>query len=243
MTGKSLRVLLLTGACLCAIPAHADTLKDALTLTYSDNPTLEAARAQQRATDESVVIQQASGLPSVNSSATYAEYLKQGSSSFISPSRALSASADLTIPIYSGGAVRNGIKAANKRVEAGRANLRGTESSIFTQVVAAYMDVIRSEAVVGLSANNVDVLKVNLQATSDRFEIGDLTRTDVAQSQSRLALAQGDLRTAQSNLVSARENYVALVGKAPEDLQPPPPLPGLPDSVDEAVGAAPGEQS
>ncbi|WP_305097601.1 TolC family outer membrane protein [Croceibacterium aestuarii] len=238
MTGRSLRTLLLTGACLAAVPAQADTLKDALTAAYGDNPTLEAARAQQRATDETVVIQQASGLPSVSTSATYTEYLKQSSSSFISPDRVLSGSGDLSIPIYSGGAVRNGVKAAKKRIEAGRAGLRGTESSIFAQVVAAYMDVIRTEAVTSLSANNVEVLRVNLQATSDRFEIGDLTRTDVAQSESRLALAQGDLRTAQANLVAARENYVALVGMAPDNLQPPPPLPGLPASVDEAVSAA-----
>jgi outer membrane protein len=238
MTGRSLRMLLLAGACLGAVPAHADTLQEALTLAYDDNPTLEAARAQQRATDESVVIQEAGGRASVSTSANYTEYLKQSSSSFISPERVLSANADLTIPIYSGGSVKNGVKAADKRVLAGRAGLRGTESSLFAQVVAAYMDVMRNEAVVSLSKKNVDVLKVNLQATSDRYEIGDLTRTDVAQSESRLALARGDLRAAQSNLVAARENYVALVGKAPEDLQPPPPLPGLPKSVDEAVSTA-----
>jgi outer membrane protein len=82
------------------------------------------------------------------------------------------------------------------------------------------------------------VLDVNLQATSDRFEIGDLTRTDVAQSESRLTLAQGDLRTAQSNLIRARETFVALVGSAPGELQPPPPLPGLPNDAEIAVDVA-----
>ena len=100
------------------------------------------------------------------------------------------------------------------------------------------MDVIRNEAIVGLNAGQVQVLSVNLEATSDRFEIGDLTRTDIAQSQSRLAFAESDLRFAQSNLITARENYIALVGSAPDDLQPPPPLPGLPNSVDDAVDAA-----
>src|SRR3546814_13449147 len=97
------------------------------------------------------------------------------------------------------------------------------------------MDVLRNEALVELSANQVDVLAVNLQATSDRFEIGDLTRTDVAQSQSRLAVAEGDLRNARANLIAAREDYIALVGKAPGNLEPPPPLPGLPKTAGEAV--------
>lgn len=225
-------------ACLSASPAHADTLKEALAQAYFGNPTLEAARAQQRATDENVVIERSFGLPSLDASGTYNEFLKQSSTSFISPDRLVGADLDLGVPIYQGGAVKNGIRAAKERVEAGRADLRATESAIFSQVVAAYMDVIRTEALVALSANNVEVLAVNLEATSDRFEIGTLTRTDVAQSESRLALARGDLRTAQANLVAAREAYVELVGEAPDDLQPPPPLPGLPADVETAVDVA-----
>jgi outer membrane protein len=100
------------------------------------------------------------------------------------------------------------------------------------------MDVILTEAVVGLNRSNVSVLDVNLQATSDRFEIGDLTRTDVAQSQSRLALARGDTRTAEANLVAARERYIELVGQAPGALDQPPPLPNLPASPQDAVAIA-----
>ena len=109
---------------------------------------------------------------------------------------------------------------------------------MFSQVVAAYMDVILNQAVVGLNRNNVEVLRVNLEATRDRFEIGDLTRTDVAQSQARLALARTDLRTAEANLIRARERYIQLVGKPPVDLEPPPPLPGLPASAEDAVAVA-----
>ncbi|QZD94146.1 TolC family outer membrane protein [Qipengyuania gelatinilytica] len=223
---------------LAATPAQADTLQEALTDAYVNNPTLEAARANQRATDENVQIERSAGLPSIDGAASVTEFIKQRSTSFFTPDRLLTAGVDLGVPIYSGGAVRNSVAAAKERVQAGRADLRGTESAIFTRVVAAYMDVLRGQALVALSANQVDVLSVNVSATSDRFEIGDLTRTDVAQSQARLALAEGDLRSAQANLIAAREDYIALVGKAPTDLQAPPPLPGLPGDVETAVDVA-----
>ncbi|WP_128891426.1 TolC family outer membrane protein [Erythrobacter sp. HKB08] len=229
---------LLLGAACIATPAQADTLREALAEAYVTNPTLEAARAQQRATDETVQIERSQGLPAVEGSGALTEFLRQNSTSFFTPDRVLTAGVDLSVPIYSGGAVRNSVRAAKERVAAGRADLRGIESALFSQVVAAYMDVIRNEAIVGLNANQVDVLAVNLQATTDRFEIGDLTRTDIAQSQSRLSLAQSDLRSAQANLIAARETYIRLVGSAPDDLQPPPPLPGLPASADEAVDYA-----
>ncbi|MXP26451.1 TolC family outer membrane protein [Altererythrobacter indicus] len=221
-----------------ASPAQADTLEDALVAAYETNPTLQAARADLRATDENVPIQRSSGLPSVNGSSQYTEFLKQSSASFTAPDRSVSGNVDLSVPLYSGGAVKNSIRAAKTRVVAGRADLRATESSVFNQVVAAYMDVVLNEALVSLSRNNVDVLTVNLQATSDRFEIGDLTRTDVAQSESRLAIARGNLESAEANLINARETYIQLVGKAPVDLQPPPPLPNLPEDVQTAVAVA-----
>ena len=240
--GGVVRILALSGSALglglAATPAQADTLQEALTEAYFNNPILEAARAGQRATDENVQIERSSGLPSVDGTAAVTEFVKQRSTSFFTPQRALTAGVDLGVPIYSGGAVKNSVAAAKQRVEAGRADLRGTESAIFTQVVAAYMDVLRGQALVSLSTNQVEVLGVNTQATNDRFEIGDLTRTDVAQSQARLALAQGDLRSAQANLIAAREDYIALVGEAPTNLQPPPPLPGLPGSAEEAVDVA-----
>ncbi len=221
-----------------AAPAQADTLREALVSAYNTNPTLQGARADQRATDEEVPIQRAPGLPSLNATATHIEFVQQSQNAFTAPERNLGINGQLQVPVYSGGAVRNGIRAAEERIDAGRAALRGTESSIFSQTVAAYMDVLRTEALAGLAANQVEVLSVNLEATSDRFEIGDLTRTDVAQSQSRLALAEGDLRTAMANLISARETYIQLVGQAPGQLEPPPPLPNLPETVGMAVVTA-----
>ena len=226
--GKTRTLALAASALLPAVlpfgAAHADTLQEALTAAYQNNPTLAAARATQRATDEGVPIQKAAGRPSVTGTVQLLDYVKQSSTNFISPDRAINGQLNLGVPIFSGGAVKNGIRGAEARVDAGRADLRGTESDVFTQVVAAYMDVLRGQAVVGLQANQIDVLSVNLRATSDRFEIGDLTRTDVAQSQARLATSQSDFRTAQANLIASRETYAQLTGMAATDLQPPPPL-------------------
>ncbi|MBD3744755.1 MAG: TolC family outer membrane protein [Sphingopyxis terrae] len=240
LTGRRARWLagMALGALALSSQAQAETLQGALAKAYENNPTLTAARAGQRANDENVPIQKASGLPSVGASVDYQENLIIPGNSFVSPGRVLSAGSQLSVPIYQGGAVRNAVKAAEYRVEAGQSDLRATEASIFSQVVGAYMDVIRDQAIVQLNQKNVAVLKTNLQASSDRFEIGDLTRTDVAQSQARLALAEGDLRGAEANLIRSRENYVKLVGDAPVDLQPPPALPNLPQSVEDAVAIA-----
>lgn len=221
-----------------AVPALAETLQGALAKAYRANPTLTGARAGQRATDENVAIQKAAGRPALDANGSYTESILKPTISFTSPQRTINTQAQLSVPVYSGGTVRNGIKAAKTRVEAGQASLRGTEASIFSQTVAAYMDVIRDMAIVSLNRANVNVLEVNLQATNDRFEVGDVTRTDVAQSESRLALARSDLQTAEANLISSRENYIALVGEAPDNLEPPTELPGLPASPDVAVQVA-----
>ncbi|MEC3910591.1 TolC family outer membrane protein [Sphingobium sp. CR2-8] len=248
MTGKRIfyrhhaaAALLLLSSALTVGPAgiaRAETLQRALAKAYATNPTLTGARAGQRATDENVPIQKAAGRPGLDVTGSFSESILKPTISFTSPQRTVNANAQLNVPLYAGGAVRNGVKAAKVRVEAGQANLRGTEASIFTQVVAAYMDVIRDNAVVSLNRSNVKALEVNLQATNDRFEVGDLTRTDVAQSQSRLALARSDLQTAEANLVTSRENYIALVGDTPDGLDAPPTLPGLPATPVIAVQVA-----
>ena len=116
-----------------AAPAQAETLRDALVAVYDSNPTLQGARANQRATDEGVNIQRAPGLPSASVTATHVEFLRQSTNSFTAPDRNLGVSGQLQVPIYSGGAIRNGINAAEERVTAGQADLRGTESTIFSQ--------------------------------------------------------------------------------------------------------------
>jgi outer membrane protein len=229
---------LAVGALMLAPAAQAETLQDALAKAYENNPTLTGARAGQRANDENVPIQKSQGLPQVGAQIDYQENLVLPGNAFFSPKRSVNVGGQVSVPIYQGGAVRNAVKAAKFRVEAGQADLRATEASIFSQTVGAYMDVIRDQAIVQLNQKNVAVLRTNLQASSDRFEIGDLTRTDVAQSQARLALAEGDLRTAESNLISSRESYIRLVGDTPVDLEQPPMLPNLPATAEEAVAIA-----
>lgn len=231
-------MLLACAAAFLTAPAGADDLRDALAAAYRANPTIEAARSNQRAVDAAVPIARSAGLPSLGGTGAYTEFVKQSSSAATTPDRSLDLSASLSVPVYSGGAVKNSVRAAETRVLAGQADLRATESGIFAQVVGSYLDVIRDQAIVGLNRNNVEVLEVNLTATRDRFEIGDLTRTDVAQSQARLAQARSDLRTAEATLAGSRESYIRLVGKPPAALAPPPPLPNLPASPEDAVATA-----
>ena len=234
----AVRTLLLATAFSVSIPASAGTLREALQKAYATNPTLTGARAQQRANDENAPINRSRGLPALDATGSYTENIQRSSSSFTSPERQATAGLSLSVPIYQGGAIKNAIRGADARIEAGRAELRDTEASLFSQVVGAYMDVIRDQAIVGLQRANLGVLTVNLEATRDRFQVGDLTRTDVAQSEARLALAKSQYETAQSNLINSREQYIRLVGEPADNLEPPPPLPNLPSSPQTAVTTA-----
>jgi outer membrane protein len=231
------KVILTILAVSTAWPAQAETLRDALVKAYQSNPTLTGARAEQRANDENVPLARARGLPSADVSGSYNETIDQSGSSF-GGDRTATGRVDINVPLYQGGAVKNSTLAAKTRVLAGQAGLRGTETSLFSNVVGAYMDVLRDQAIVALNRAQVGVLDVNLQATRDRFEVGDLTRTDIAQSEARLARAQSQYRAAEADLIGSRERYVQLVGDAPSGLQQPPELPGLPKDPDQAVAKA-----
>jgi outer membrane protein len=230
------RTLLLATALSTTVPASAGTLREALQKAYATNPTLTGARAQQRANDENAPINRSRGLPGLSASGSFTDNLER--SSALSPTRQATVGLSLSVPIYQGGAVKNSIRSADARIEAGRANLRDTEAGLFSQVVGAYMDVIRDQAIVQLQRANLGVLTVNLEATRDRFQVGDLTRTDVAQSQARLALAKSQYETAQAQLINSREQYIRLVGEPADSLEPPPPLPNLPSSPQTAVTTA-----
>jgi len=185
-----------------------------------------------------VPLAKANGRPDVTVQPTYFENIMQDGGASVTQARGVNINGTVSAPLYAGGGIRNAIRAAENRVEAGFANLRGTESAIFSAVVGAYMDVIRDESIVELNRAQVGVLSVNLEATRDRFEIGDLTRTDVAQSEARLALATSSLESARANLIRSKEIYIQLVGREPGRLEAPPPLPNLPETPDTAVNVA-----
>ena len=212
--------------------ASADTLREALVAAYQTNPTLSAQRENLKATDANVAIARAAGRPEIvgslglNRNLTRSGVIldSQGNDHNIS----LSGEAQVRYPFFSGGAVKNSVRAAKSRVEAGRATLSAVEGDVFTQAVSAYMDVIRDRSVVELNQNNVRVLTTNLEATRDRFEIGDLTRTDVAQSEARLQLGRSQTAVSQGRLTASEATYRQIIGHAPGVLAPPPPLPPLP---------------
>jgi outer membrane protein len=238
LSPRRLLVATLLGSTLFSASASADTLRDALVSAYETNPSLTAAREGQKATNEGVPLAKANGRPDVTVQPTYFENIMQDGGSSVTQARGVNINGTVSAPLYAGGGIRNAIRAAENRVEAGFANLRGTESAIFSAVVGAYMDVIRDESIVELNRAQVGVLSVNLEATRDRFEIGDLTRTDVAQSEARLALATSSLESARANLIRSKEIYIQLVGREPGRLEAPPPLPNLPETPDTAVNVA-----
>lgn len=227
-------------AALVATTASAGTLREALVSTYNANPTLAAQRETLKGTDAGVAVARAAGRPTVNATVGLNRYLSSSGALTRAGNNGpyVSGGVDLSVPLFNGGSVRNNIEASKVRVEAGRATLRAVEGDVFTEAVGAYMDVIRDRAIVELNQNQVKVLTTNLAATKDRFEIGDLTRTDVAQSEARLSLGRSSLLSAQARLVASEENYRRVIGMTADKLAPPPPLPPLPATADEAVRIA-----
>lgn len=224
-------------AVMVASAADATTLQDAFKQTYSSSPALNAARAQLRGVDEGVPIAKAASRLQLSGTVGVVQST-DGVSTLTNGSRVLTGGVNVNYPLFQGGRVKNAIHAAEARVVAGRADLRTAEGNLFTQAVSAYMDVLRDQAIVDLNRKNVAVLQTNLQASRDRFAVGDLTRTDVAQSQARLSLAQSQLATAQGTLTGSREEYRRVVGSWPASLELPPALPKLPTNADEAVRIA-----
>ncbi|MEJ7776947.1 MAG: TolC family outer membrane protein [Sphingomicrobium sp.] len=226
-------------AALAAGTASADTLREALVSTYATNPTLTAQREALKVTDANVAIARAAGRPQISATTGLNRDLtRSGILDVGGKGPDLTVGLDVSYPLFNGGSVRNSVRAARTRVEAGRAILRAVEGDIFTEAVAAYMDVVRDRAIVELNENNVRVLQTNLEATSDRFEIGDVTRTDVAQSEARLEIGRSNLASARGTLSASEENYRRVIGRTPDQLAPPPLLPPLPNTPEEAVRIA-----
>jgi outer membrane protein len=220
-------------------PAWAETLKDALALAYQTNPSLLAQRANQRALDESIVQARAGLRPQLDVSLT-ASYARSFSDApFGNPdSDSGSASIGLSQTLWSGGRIGHGISAAEANILAGRENLRDIEQTVLASVIQAYADVIRDGEILSIRQSNLGVLQRQLEEASARFEVGEITRTDVAQSESRLAQSEADLANARAQLSVSRAVYAAVVGQAPGDLAPMPVLPGIPADFDAALDVA-----
>jgi outer membrane protein len=241
---KSFRARLLAAACGLGITAglatatavHAESLADAIALAYQTNPVLQAQRATQRALDENVVQAKANGFrPNASISANAQNIELEG------PADRKTSSATLNVsqPLYTGGRATAALSASQADVQAGLQNVRRVEASVLTTVITAYVDVRRSLESLRISQDNVARLRRQLEESQARFDVGDVTRTDVAQAQARFAAAQSGLSTAQANLGIARANYAAVVGQSPGELEPEPSLANLlPASVDLAFTAA-----
>ncbi len=235
-----------------AAPAFADTLRDAIALAYRTNPTLQGQRANQRAIDELVPQARAGLRPDVSASVS-ASYTRtdgpntpgldaNGDGVFeIPPSDGVeerdtgSASIGVNQTLYSGGRIARGIDAAEANVRSGREQLRAVEQSVLGSVIQAYVDVLRDVEILRIREANLQVLRRQLEESNARFEVGEITRTDVAQSEARLAQSESDLAGAQAQLSVSRAVYAAVVGQAPADLEQPPALPGVPADFETAL--------
>ena len=213
-------------------------------MAYVNNPDLRAQRAALRATDEQVAQANLAILPSANGSAFYQ---RSSQDTFTSTSgqvgndvKALNRQLQIRIdqPLFAGFTRIFNRKQAKSLVMAGRAQLLNTEQAVFLQAVTAYMDVLRDGALYGLNQNNVQVLGRQKEAADARFTVGEITRTDVAQSDASLAGAVAQRLTSQANLSSSRATYRQVIGQFPGTLETAPDLPPLPGNLEEAWGVA-----
>src|SRR5712672_321769 len=247
VTGAAAAVLLL--AYMGPMPALADTIEAALVRAYQNNPQLNAQRAQVRFTDENVPQALSGYRPqvAVTASAGY-QYTDTNSTAGSAPNAIVrteihganaprSVGATVSQTVYNGQQTANKTRAAESQVSGAREGLRVLEQSVLLSAATIYMDYLRDAAIVEVQKSNVRVLEQTLKQTRDRFNVGEVTRTDVAQSEAQLAAGKTQLLTAEANLVTTRANFRRIIGNEPENLAPGSPvdryLPGsLPGAVD-----------
>ena len=215
-----------------SLPAAAQTLDEALIQTYQANPTLSAARAQLRATNERVPQALSGWRPTLEAQGSSGKAYDDDVRPTSDAEGRSPAGADLTLtqPLYRGGRTVAGTDRAENEVLAQRSRLAVTEQDVLLSAVTAYADVWRDQSVLELNINNEQVLTRQLEATQDRFDVGELTRTDVAQAESRLSSATADRIGAQGNLSTSRATFENVIGIYPGNLVQPPLPGGLPES-------------
>jgi outer membrane protein len=203
-----------------ALPASGETLLQALASAYKFNPRLDAARATLRATDEEVPRALSGYRPVITGSAdtSYQNVNTKPGSASAGESNPRGYGVDLVQPLFRGFRTVNAVNAAEATVRAGRETLRLAEQSVLLEAVTAFGDVVRDTAIVRLRENNVTVLTRDLRATQDRFNVGEVTRTDVAQAQARRAAAVAALDLARANLRTSRATYERVIGHPPSNL-------------------------
>jgi outer membrane protein len=228
-----------------AAAARGETLADAIALAYQSNPTLQAQRATQRALDETYVQAEAGFRPQANLQAVVttntnnAPNFGQFSTTIPGQSQISSETITITQPVYTGGRVSSQVSAAEASVLAGREALRQSEQSVLQNVIQAYVDVRRDQENQAIAQENVGLLRRQLEEARARFDVGEITRTDVAQTEASVAAAQAQLSASQAQLANSRAAYAAVVGQNPGALAPEPSLASLlPSSVDQAFDVA-----
>ncbi|MDX6752363.1 TolC family outer membrane protein [Geminicoccaceae bacterium 1502E] len=221
----------------------ADDLREALVQTYLTNPRLEGGRARLNATDELVPQALAGWRPQVFIDAG-AEAVR-GQGRLVDAPDTIDSDRDTSRiglnarqNLYQGGGTVAATNRAENLVRAERANLLALEQSVLLEAIDAYTAAWRDRAVLELALNNETRLKRQLQATRDRFQVGDLARTDVAQAEARLSRARADVEAAKANLASSYAFYERVIGKKPGELEQPKDLPPLPSSLAEAQALA-----
>jgi outer membrane protein len=247
VTGTAAAVLLL--ASIGVTPVLADTIDAALVRAYQNNPQLNAQRAQVRLTDENVPQALSGYRPRVAITGTAGtQYIDTQTTSggnatnliktdFHGVNAPRSIGATATQTLFNGFQTANRTRVAEGQVSGAREGLRFLEQTVLLSAATIYMDYLRDAAIVEVQKSNVRVLEQTLKQTRDRFNVGEVTRTDVAQSEAQLAAGRTQLLTAESNLVTTKANFRRIIGNEPEALAPGSPvdrfLPGsLPAAVD-----------
>ncbi|MGL4441348.1 MAG: TolC family outer membrane protein [Bosea sp. (in: a-proteobacteria)] len=241
MTVSALALLVLSA--LQTPASAAETLESALAKAYGSNPTLNAQRAALRVSNEGVpqalsgYRPRVTGTADIGASYTEADAPNSRSRSIRQAPRGVGITVDQTI--WNAGRTGNAVSQAEAIVLASRELLRQTEQTVLLTAATSYMNVLRDTAILNLNANNVEVLEEQLRQTRDRFNVGEVTRTDVAQSEARLASSRSQLALAQSNLKSSLGRYRQIVGVQPKRLAPAKPLDrNLPKSLEDASRTA-----
>ena len=213
--------------------ARAETLADAIAMAYRTNPTLLSARAGLRALDETYVQARAGFRPQVSASVE-GDYSNSPTTLSVGVQDA-QAGITASQPLYTGGLVSAQVRTTNANILAGREKLRQVEADVVQSVIEAYVDVRRDQQAMAIAEEDVAVLNRQLEETNARFDAGEVTRTDIAQSEARLAAAKAQLSSARAQLSVSLAKYAADVGQAPGELAPEPPMPDLPAAIDQAM--------